>query len=240
MIRLFRKIRHKLLSEQSYGIYILYASGEMLLVVVGILFALQIDNWNDQRKSRVLEHELLDQFQSELYTDIESIREVNHWYKKTVSSCEVLVFHLKNKIPYHDSLKFHFDLWNDFQEFTFSTGAISNLNSRGVELISERNVRNQILQLYNQHLPSNLKSNEFFREDHVHLTYKIHLERIEPVNWRESAIPNDYEALFDDQVFVNHVQWIRNAASYNMGRNEDLIREIEAVIHQIDQFQSTH
>ena len=52
MIGLFRKIRHKLLSEQSYGIYILYASGEMLLVVVGILFALQIDNWNQTHKER--------------------------------------------------------------------------------------------------------------------------------------------------------------------------------------------
>jgi len=52
MIRLCRKIRHKLLSEQSYGIYILYASGEMLLVVVGILFALQIDNWNETHKER--------------------------------------------------------------------------------------------------------------------------------------------------------------------------------------------
>jgi hypothetical protein len=50
MIRLFRKIRHKLLSEQSYGIYILYASGEIVLVVVGILLAFQIDNWSDNRK----------------------------------------------------------------------------------------------------------------------------------------------------------------------------------------------
>ena len=54
MIRLFRKIRHKLLSEQSYGMYLLYASGEIILVVIGILFALQIDNWNDDRKSKYL------------------------------------------------------------------------------------------------------------------------------------------------------------------------------------------
>jgi len=52
MIRLFRKIRHKLLSEKSYGIYILYASGEIILVVLGILLALQIDNWSDSRKQQ--------------------------------------------------------------------------------------------------------------------------------------------------------------------------------------------
>jgi hypothetical protein len=50
MIRLFRKIRHKLLSENNYGLYILYASGEIILVVVGILLALQIDTWSDNRK----------------------------------------------------------------------------------------------------------------------------------------------------------------------------------------------
>ena len=47
---IFRKIRRKLLSEKSYGICILYSSGEIILVVVGILLALQIDNWSDIRK----------------------------------------------------------------------------------------------------------------------------------------------------------------------------------------------
>jgi hypothetical protein len=50
MIRLFRKIRHQLLSENKYSFYILYASGEIVLVVIGILLALQIDNWNEHRK----------------------------------------------------------------------------------------------------------------------------------------------------------------------------------------------
>jgi hypothetical protein len=83
-----------------------------------------------------------------------------------------------------------------------------------------------------------LKSNEFFREDHVHITYKVHLERIEPILWRESAMPNDYEALFDDQVFINHIQWIKNAAMFNKGKNADLISEITAVIKHIEQVQN--
>jgi hypothetical protein len=49
MIRLFRKIRHRLLSESNYGMYILYASGEVILVMIGILLALQVDNWNEER-----------------------------------------------------------------------------------------------------------------------------------------------------------------------------------------------
>lgn len=52
MIRLFRKIRHQLLAEEKYSIYLLYAGGEIVLVVMGILLALQIDNWNQKSKSR--------------------------------------------------------------------------------------------------------------------------------------------------------------------------------------------
>ena len=59
MIRLFRNIRHQLLSEDRYSIYLLYAAGEMVLVVTGILLALQIDNWKDKRQqqNQLLEYE---------------------------------------------------------------------------------------------------------------------------------------------------------------------------------------
>ena len=73
MIRIFRKIRHQLLSEDRYSIYILYASGEILLVVIGILIALQLDNWNDNRKQE-LAGEVLS---SRLYQELLNIREYN-------------------------------------------------------------------------------------------------------------------------------------------------------------------
>jgi hypothetical protein len=59
MIRLFRKIRQRLLSKNNYSIYLLYAGGEFILVVVGILFALQIDNWNENKQIRNTEQQYL-------------------------------------------------------------------------------------------------------------------------------------------------------------------------------------
>lgn len=50
MIKFFRKIRQNLLSEGKTGKYLKYALGEIMLVVIGILIALQINNWNEQRK----------------------------------------------------------------------------------------------------------------------------------------------------------------------------------------------
>jgi len=49
MIKFFRKIRQNLLSEGKTGKYFKYAIGEIILVVIGILIALQINNWNQQR-----------------------------------------------------------------------------------------------------------------------------------------------------------------------------------------------
>ena len=51
MIKFFRKIRHQLLSENRFSKYLLYAIGEIILVVIGILIALQINNWNENRKT---------------------------------------------------------------------------------------------------------------------------------------------------------------------------------------------
>ena len=50
MIKFFRKIRQKLLSENKFSKYLIYAIGEIILVVIGILIALQINNWNEHKK----------------------------------------------------------------------------------------------------------------------------------------------------------------------------------------------
>ena len=73
MIRLFRKIRHQLLSQDKYPIYLLYAAGEILLVVVGILLALQIDNWNEERKLRSMETTVLIDLKNEIFTNINGL-----------------------------------------------------------------------------------------------------------------------------------------------------------------------
>jgi len=53
MIKFFRKIRQKLLSENKFSKYLIYAIGEIILVVIGILIALGINNWNENRKTDI-------------------------------------------------------------------------------------------------------------------------------------------------------------------------------------------
>lgn len=57
MIKFFRKIRQKLLSKNNFGKYMTYAFGEIVLVVIGILIAFQLNNWNEKQKQLKLENE---------------------------------------------------------------------------------------------------------------------------------------------------------------------------------------
>lgn len=93
MIRLFKKVRQKLLSENSYSLYILYASGEILLVIVGIIIALQIDNWNENRKESNIELQLY----SDLLEDLGNENFAIEAQIDRVNQYDELNFHVYNE-----------------------------------------------------------------------------------------------------------------------------------------------
>lgn len=65
MLKFFRKIRHQLVADNQGSKYIIYAFGEVILVVIGILIALQINNWNETRKNNEEESIILTNLQKE-------------------------------------------------------------------------------------------------------------------------------------------------------------------------------
>lgn len=69
MLKFFRKIRHQLIKESSFQKYLLYAFGEILLVMIGILLALQVNNWNQNRINRQIEVKYLKTLQKDLQQD---------------------------------------------------------------------------------------------------------------------------------------------------------------------------
>ena len=62
-----------MLKEKKLSRYFLYAGGEILLVMIGILLALQVNNWNERRKTNNLEIQLLKEIKAGLTTDLQDI-----------------------------------------------------------------------------------------------------------------------------------------------------------------------
>ncbi|MDP5158382.1 MAG: DUF6090 family protein [Flaviramulus sp.] len=75
MIKFFRRIRQQLLTENKFSKYLLYAFGEIILVVLGILIALQINNWNENRKTDAQVGKSLKALRSDLVQDTLLIHE---------------------------------------------------------------------------------------------------------------------------------------------------------------------
>jgi hypothetical protein len=76
MIKFFRKIRKRLLTENKLKKYLLYAIGEIVLVVIGILIALQLNNWNEVQKLKKLEKEYYCRLLEDAVLDIEQINDL--------------------------------------------------------------------------------------------------------------------------------------------------------------------
>ena len=91
MIKFFRKIRQQLIQQNRMGKYFKYAIGEILLVVIGILIALQINNWNENRQNRILET----QFYKRL---LEDLKEEQAIIQSVVNYSNQVLLHAKRAV----------------------------------------------------------------------------------------------------------------------------------------------
>lgn len=73
MVKFLREIRHSQMTQGKTKWYLIYALGEVLLVVLGILIALQVNNWNENRKNAKLERSILENLQAELNVNLEEL-----------------------------------------------------------------------------------------------------------------------------------------------------------------------
>ncbi len=76
MIKFFRHIRQKMLTENKFSKYLIYAIGEIILVVIGILIALQINNWSERKKTQEKVNSFITSLKSDLINDLSTISDV--------------------------------------------------------------------------------------------------------------------------------------------------------------------
>ena len=96
------------MEKNTKGKYLKYALGEILLVMIGILLAVQVNNWNENRKTKIKEIKILMELRSDLVQNLADLEENIDAFNDCLNSCEIIIYHIENKIPYDDSLNYHF------------------------------------------------------------------------------------------------------------------------------------
>lgn len=137
------------MEQNKIRTYLLYAFGEIFLVVIGILIALQINTWNESRKDRAFELEMLSEINRELLSEIEDKQNALIFFNKAEKSLnELLNMRIDDEYP-RDSLQQHLrNLGSVGLFFPYSDGAYEALKSGGLDKIQNEKLRNDLVRLY--------------------------------------------------------------------------------------------
>ncbi|MCA0131613.1 DUF6090 family protein [Winogradskyella alexanderae] len=239
MIKFFRKIRQKLLSENKFSKYLLYAVGEIILVVIGILIALSINNWNENLKNKKEEISVLKELLSDSKTNLLSLEEDIFLNQRAINSNMLISDILINKRPYNDSLDIHFGNIQYNTQFTLNTGGYENLKSRGFEIISNDSLRKSIINIYDRWVD--------FIDDLGDMNNKVSLEQFNPSykfyfkNFKRdleglyvSFKPQDYEKLIQNNEFLKLIREQKYNNEYTIQALDMGIKQIKELIAQLE------
>jgi hypothetical protein len=147
MISLFRKIRQKLITQNRFTRYLIYALGEIILVVIGILLALQINTWNQNRQDRKQEQQLLAQLEIEYNKNLEQLNSKIFIRKEMLNSCLILLDYRKREsaLVDVDSLNFHLSRMVTRPTFNPVLGVTNELSNSGkLYLIQNTDLRKEL------------------------------------------------------------------------------------------------
>lgn len=147
MIKFFRKIRQKLVQENRVSKYLLYAIGEIILVVVGILLALQINSWNQQRINNNKEIELLVDLKAEFQYNLTELEESININKKVSQSCIELteIIRANTIAKKRDKVDELLIAIGNFNSFDARTGVSSEIvNSDKLSILKNEVLRRQL------------------------------------------------------------------------------------------------
>jgi hypothetical protein len=156
MIKFFRKIRYDLMEKNKTGRYLKYAIGEIILVVIGILIALSINNWNENRKKRIAEQTLYQSLISSLESDLEDANDKISSVDKSIKAQEIFIINSFDEIKdtYNiDQLEDFLDaVSNSSRSFFPNYGLYEKIsNNNQIELIQSTELQMKIIELYEQY-----------------------------------------------------------------------------------------
>ena len=165
MIKFFRKLRYDLMEKNKTGKYLKYAIGEIVLVVIGILIALQINNWNELNKERKSERIILKEIRDNLKIDLVDFESNISQLQNKASSSKSLLELFENYSIYNDSIGYFFYYLRTYPHFSNKSNGYNLLQSKGLDIIQNDSIRKRITDLYEDRYPY-LKTYEKERTDY--------------------------------------------------------------------------
>jgi hypothetical protein len=220
MIKFFRHIRQNLIMENKTGKYLKYAIGEIILVVIGILIALSINNWNTKQSLKQRGAELLSGIRSDLQKDTIDINENILSYQKILVSDSILLHHLVDKQPLTTQIEtIIIDLSNYDAKLDLYTNFYETLKQEGLSRVDNRDIRNKIASLYGWFYPNTIYA-ENQRENLDYYSfifgYLKNVLEVDAASLKENTATisaDAYDRILEDKNF--HYQLLRMQQMHN-------------------------
>jgi len=230
MINFFRKIRKQLADDNKPLKYMRYAIGEIVLVVVGILIALSINNWNEWKKDRIMEREVLAQLSESLTKNCEALEDTIGAVIELNNSRDIITSALVQKTPYSDSLENHFFVASlDFRHTTLSYSGYEIFKNEGFSVLTSSKLRVAIVNLFESEL-------KHFEANESEVIRNVYIEEVAKYmihNFNNRRIPNDYALVQSNQSFLENLKAISEREEWLNGQRSRLLEKCRRVLQFI-------
>ncbi len=244
MIKFFRKIRQDLLKQNKTGKYFKYAIGEIVLVVIGILIALQVNTLNEQRKENNFEVDILKQIRTNLQTDLLEIREDLELMDFMNKACLDVKNHLLNLDQPSDSLSISAAILRVTPHFSPITSGYNLLQNRSVGIIKNDSLRDAILYQYDMLYPyyktyedERGRFHALHSEPQLIEYFSMNYDVNEPLSFQGlffEISKEDYQRLRNDLKFLKLLKAIAFENSVIQSRGKRVEKNTLGLIHKIN------
>ncbi len=242
MMKFFRKIRQKMLSENKFSKYLLYAIGEIVLIVLGILLALYLNNINEEKQLKKDEIKILKELKSNLKSTVEAFERTIKYESDYLAQNKKILEYINTKQPYSTELDHAFGTYFWILSSNPVTGGYDYLKSKGIELITNDSLRKNISFMFENEFAIIKNDNELWSNNlQQNISYPYHVKhfiKYFPENTDslgiEYAKPIDYHTLMNDKTFQSINTEIISNRRWNIKSLKDLVGRIKILIKEID------
>ena len=210
MLTFLRKTRRSLVESGGPGKYLIYALGEIALVVIGILIALQINNWSEWRKDRIKEREILQDLQENIELNNKLLSFNLSFLDSLDASADVIINVLNTQQTYSDTLNIHFNnaTKHGFLNFMLSKSSFEAYKNVGFDIIQNKSLKDEIIDLFEVTYPTLERVHDFL-ESESEITRVLVFDKFFRLDY-ESLYPFNYDQFLKDEKYPSLFNRIRS------------------------------